>query len=62
MNPLKPGTAMEERQTRRKTAAKRGITFRRPPNSEMRRVCLRSDSMPTMRKSPPVLMPWFSIW
>ncbi len=37
-------------------------TFFSPPNSAISRVCRRSDSMPTMRKSPPVLTPWFSIW
>jgi hypothetical protein len=38
------------------------MTLFKPPYSEISRVCRRSDNMPTMRKSPPVLMPWFSIW
>ena len=46
----------------RNAAVSRGITLFRPPNSEMRRVCRRSDSIPTMRKSPPVETPCASIW
>ena len=32
------------------------------PYSAINRVWRRSDSMPTTRKRPPVLTPWFSIW
>ena len=46
----------------RKAATSFGITAFRPPNSAIRRVWRRSESMPTMRKSPPVLTPWLSIW
>ena len=40
--PLKPGTAMDERQMSRKRAENHGMTAFRPPNSSMRNVCRRS--------------------
>ena len=62
MKPLSAGMPIEASVMMRNAAVSRGITLRRPPNSLMRRVWRRSDSMPTMRKSPPVLMPCASIW
>ena len=60
--PFVPGRPMDASVTMRNAATRRGITFFSPPNSLMRRVCRRSESMPTIRNSPPVLTPWFSIW
>ena len=51
MNPLSAGMPIDASVMIRNAAVSRGITFFRPPNSEMRRVCRRSDSMPTIRKS-----------
>src|SRR5207245_3261408 len=61
-NPLKPGTASEDRQMKRKRAANHGITALRPPYSAISKVCRRSYSIPTIRNSAPVEMPWLSIW
>ena len=44
------------------TAVNRGITLFNPPYSLISRVWRRSDSMPTMQNSAPVLTPWASIW
>ena len=57
-----PGSPIEASVIRKNTATKRGTTFFSPPNSAISRVCRRSDSMPTSRKSPPVLTPCASIW
>ena len=61
-NPFSPGSAIDDSVTMRKAATSRGVTDLRPPNSEMSLVCRRSESMPTIMNSPPVLTPWFSIW
>ena len=60
--PFRPGRPIDDSVMIRKAATSFGITALRPPNSAIRRVCRRSESMPTMMKSPPVLTPWFSIW
>ena len=39
-----------------------GVTALSPPYSEIKRVWRRSESMPTIMNSPPVLTPWLSIW
>ena len=62
MKPFIPGSAIDESVTSRNTATRRGMTALRPPNSEISLVCRRSDSMPTIMNSPPVLTPWLSIW
>ena len=61
-NPFRPGSPIDDSVMTKNAATSLGITCFRPPNSAMRRVCRRSDSMPTMRKSAPVETPWFSIW
>ncbi len=60
--PFSPGKPIDDSVMIRKAATSCGITFFKPPNSEMSRVCRRSESMPTIRNSPPVLTPWLSIW
>ena len=62
MKPFRPGMPIDDSVMMRNAATIFGMTCLRPPNSAIWRVCRRSDSMPTMRKSPPVLMPWLSIW
>ena len=62
MKPFRPGSAIDDSVISRNAATSRGITAFRPPNSEISRVCRRSDSMPTIMNSPPVLTPWLSIW
>ena len=59
--PFIPGNATEARVTSRNAATSFGVTLFSPPNSEIVRVCRRSESMPTMRKSPPVETPCASI-
>ena len=44
------------------TAVNRGIPAFRPPYSLISRVWRRSDNMPTMQNSAPVLTPCASIW
>ena len=61
-NPFSPGNPIDESVTIRNTATSRGVILFKPPYSAISRVCRRSDSIPTMRKRPPVLTPWFSIW
>jgi len=61
-NPLSPGSPIDESVMTRNAATRCGITFFNPPYSAMSRVWRRSDSMPTIRKSAPVLMPWAIIW
>ena len=60
--PFSPGMPIEASVMMRNAAVNRGITCFSPPNSLISRVCRRSDSMPTARKSPPVLTPCASIW
>ena len=62
MNPFSVGRPIDASVISRNTAVRRGITVFRPPYSLMRRVWRRSESMPTRRKSPPVLTPCASIW
>jgi len=56
-NPFNPGSPIDDRVTIRNAATSLGMTRLRPPNWVMSRVCLRSDSIPTIRNSPPVLTP-----
>ena len=62
MNPFSVGRPIEASVISRKTAVRRGVTVFSPPYSLMSRVWRRSESIPTMRKSPPVLTPCASIW
>ena len=57
MNPFNNGKPIDDMVMIRKTIAKTGITFEMPPYSEISRVCRRSYSMPTIKKSAPVEMP-----
>ena len=60
MNPFKVGSPIDDIVMMRNTAAYTGMIFDSPPYSEMSRVCRRSYTMPTIRKSAPVEMPWLS--
>ena len=62
MNPFMPGRPIDDSVMINIAAVSRGITVFNPPNSLIRRVCRRSDSMPTMQNSAPVLTPCASIW
>ena len=62
MKPFRPGSPIDASVMIMNAAVSRGMTAFSPPNSLIRRVCRRSESMPTMRKSPPVLTPCASIW
>jgi hypothetical protein len=62
MNPFKPGRPIDDSVMISITAVSRGIPVLSPPNSLIRRVCRRSESMPTMQNSAPVLTPCASIW
>ena len=62
MKPFMPGRPIEASVMRSDAAVSRGTIFLMPPYSLMRRVCRRSESMPTMQNRPPVLTPCASIW
>ena len=62
MNPLSAGNPIDDIVIRRNTAAYPGMTFESPPYSEISRVCRRSYTTPTSRKSAPVEMPWLICW
>ena len=62
MKPLRLGRPIEDSVMMRNTAVSRGTTALSPPYSEISRVWRRSDSIPTTRKSPPVLTPCAIIW
>ena len=61
-NPFRLGRPIDDSVMIRNTAVRRGTTAFRPPYSAINRVWRRSDSMPTTRKSPPVLTPCAIIW
>ena len=48
MNPFRPGIAIDDSVMIRNAATSFGVTCFRPPYSAIWRVCLRSDSMPTI--------------
>ena len=61
-NPFRPGRPIDASVRAGTRPPASASTVFSPPNSAISRVCRRSDSMPTIRKRPPVLMPCASIW
>ena len=62
MKPLSGGMPIELSAAIRNTMVNTGMTFTRPPYPAISRVCRRSYTTPTIRKSMPVEMPWLICW